>query len=576
MMRNGHHDQPAVLQETLLANLATSPEIFDAIVVGSGATGGWAAKELTEAGLRVALLDAGAAIDPDKEFTEHLAPFEIKYRNRASEVVKKTRPIQSRSYACMEYNYKWFVNDLKNPYTTPADKPFNWIRLRVVGGRSNVWGRVSLRLSDLDFKAASHDGYGEDWPISYTDLAPYYDKVEQFVGVSGAAEGVAHVPDGKFQPPMPMFCSEVIFREAIAKKFGRRLLYGRTANLTAPLNGRAPCHYCGPCERGCITKSYFSSPMTTVAAAQATGRLTLLTNAVVSHVTTDLQSGLATGVRYVERYSRETREVRGRAVILCAQSLESVRLLLNSANRQFPRGLANSSGVLGHYLMDHFSGFGASGVMPPSPAHAWMGPPGRPTGTYLARFRNVTERHPNFLRGYGYEVFVNGRFGFGASGYGLEYKNQVKQAEWVLWLAGYGEILARWDNHCELDPDVVDAWGIPALRISVSFGENERKMAPDVAASAAEMLEASGAKDIRVRQHWDYGRHEVGAARMGRDPKKSVLNPFCQAHDVKNLFVMDGGSFVSASCHNPTLTMMALACRACDYLVDQMKKGEIG
>ena len=558
-----------------MANLAAPPLVYDAIIVGSGATGGWAAKQLTEAGLRVALLDAGRAIDPDKEFTEHQAPFQVKYRDRAHEVIRKTRPIQSRSYACMENNYKWFVNDLKNPYTTPGDKPFNWIRLRVVGGRSNVWGRVSLRLSDLDFKAASHDGYGDDWPIGYQELAPYYDKVEQYIGVSGAAEGVPHVPDGKFQPPMPMFCSEVIFRDAIGKKFGRHLLFGHTANLTAPLNGRAACHYCGPCERGCATNSYFSSPTTTLAAAQATQKLTLITNAVVSNVTTDLQNGRATGVRYVDRLTHEVHEVRGRAVILCAQSLESVRILLNSANRQFPQGLANSSGVLGHYLMDHFSGFGASGVMPPSPARAWFGPPRRPTGTYLARFRNLTDRHPNYLRGFGYEVFVSPKFQFDAPGFGQDYKARVKQTEWVLGLSGYGEILARWDNHCELDKDVVDAWGIPALRISVAFGENERNMAPDVAASAAEMLEAAGAKEIKMHQRMDYGRHEVGAARMGVNPKKSVLNSYCQSHDIKNLFVMDGGSFVSASCHNPTLTMMALACRACDYLIGQMKKGNI-
>jgi choline dehydrogenase-like flavoprotein len=548
-------------------------EVFDAIVVGSGATGGWAAKQLTEAGLRVALMEAGRALDPQRDFSEHVLPYQVMFRGFSPEM-HRTRPIQSTSYACREYNYKWFVNDLKNRYTTPDDKPFNWIRLRILGGRSLVWGRVSLRLSDLDFQAAQHDGYGDNWPIHYADVAPYYDQVEQYIGVSGQAEGVANVPDGKFQPPIPMVCCEVTLRKAVAEKFARHLMFGRYANLTAPLNGRAPCHYCGPCEQGCITHSYFNSPTTTVAAAQATGKLTLFTNAVVSHVMTDPRTGLASGVRYVHRHTREVRELRGRVVILCAQSLESARILLNSSTRQFPNGLTNSSGVLGRYLMDHFSGYGASGFIP-TKQPTWEGPPRRPSGTYIARFRNITERQPDFLRGYGYEVYVEPEHPFGAPGFGAEFKQRARQARWMTHLYGYGEILASWENYCELDKNVVDAWGIPALRISMTYGENALKMAPDVAASAAEMLAAAGAEDISLHQKIDYGRHEVGAARMGTDPKKSVLNPFLQAHDVKNLFVMDGCSFVSASCHNPTLTMMALACRACDYLKDQLRRREI-
>ena len=557
-----------------MPQVAPRKEVFDAIVVGSGATGGWVAKELTEAGLRVAVVEAGRRLNPAKEFIEHLAPYEVKYRGYSPEV-GKTRPIQSRSYACTEYNYKWFVNDLENPYTTPAERPFNWIRLRILGGRSLVWGRVSLRLSDLDFKAASRDGYGDDWPISYSDLAPYYDKVEQFIGVSGLAEGVAHVPDGKFQPPMPMFCSEAILRKTLKENFGRHLLFGRNANLTQPLNGRAPCHYCGPCERGCVTNSYYNSPTVTLPAAEKTGRLTVITDAVVSHVTYGPDSGKATGIRYVDRLNRAAREVRGKVVVLCAQSLESVRILLNSATRQFPNGLANSSGVLGHYLMDHFSGFGASGVMLGADRRVWFGPPRRPTGTYIARFRNLTDRRADYIRGFGYEVYTSPPFNPGAEGFGKEYKARVKQGDWSIHLEGYGEIVSQWENFCELDKNVVDAWGIPALRISVDYGDNARKMAPDVAASAAEMLEAAGAKDIRLHQALDYGRHEVGAARMGSDPKKSVLNPFLQSHDIRNLFVMDGGSFVSASCHNPTLTMMALAVRGCEYLVERLRKREL-
>jgi choline dehydrogenase-like flavoprotein len=552
-------------------------EVFDAIVVGSGATGGWAAKELTEAGFRVALLEAGRNLDPAKDFTEHVRPDQVKYRGFSPEI-KKTRPIQSQNYACMEYNYKWFVNDYKNPYVTPAEMPFNWFRLRILGGRSLVWGRQSYRLSDLDFKAASHDGYGDDWPLSYAELAPWYDKAERFVGVSGAAEGLPQLPDGQFLPAMPMSCGEIHLRQSVKQKFGRTITIGRTANLTAPLNGRAPCHYCGPCERGCITHSYFNSPTTTVAAAQATGRLTLITDAVVSQVIMDSSTGKAAGVRYVDRNSRDVREVKGKVVVLCAQSMESVRILFNSATRQYPNGVANSSGVMGHYLMDHVTGFGASGVMPVMESKPWAGPPRRPNGIYVIRFRNVTDRHPNFIRGYGYQGGGRTTFNFEAEGFGKDFKERVKQGQCTIGMGGFGECLAQWDNFVELDKSVVDAWGIPALRIHAAHSENERRMGEDMAVQAAEMLEAAGARDIHLHQKMNtFGDaiHEVGIARMGNDPKKSVLNKYCQSHDVKNLFVMDGSCFVSSGCQNPTLTMMALVCHSCDYLVRQARKGEL-
>jgi choline dehydrogenase-like flavoprotein len=560
-----------------MANVVPKKEVFDVIVVGSGATGGWAAKELTEAGLRVALVEAGRNLNPEKDFTEHIIPYQVKYRGLSPEIAK-TRPIQKGCYACTEYNYDWFVNDLENPYTTPGDKPFMWWRLRILGGRSLVWGRQSYRLSDLDLKAASHDGYGDDWPISYAELSPWYDKVEQFIGVSGAAEGKSQLPDGKFLPPMAMTCGEIMLRKVAREKFGRTITIGRSANLTAPLNGRAPCHYCGPCERGCVTHSYFNSPTTTVAAAQATGRLTLITNAIVSHVTTDLETGRATGIRYVGRLTREIRELRGKVVVLCAQALESTRILFNSANRQFPNGLANSSGVLGHYLMDHNAGYGAAGIMPMLETRPWAGPPRRPNGIYAIRFRNVTDRHPDFIRGYGYQGGSEAGFKFDGHGFGKSFKENVRRGEWGISLFGFGECLARWENHCRLDRTVVDAWGIPALHISASFGENERKMGADMQTAAAEMLDAVGAKNIRLltpQFPFGFGVHEVGTARMGEDPKKSVLNKYCQAHDIKNLFVMDGSSFVSSGNQNPTLTMMALVCHSCAYLLEQLKRQEI-
>ncbi len=554
-----------------------SKECFDAIIVGSGATGGWAAKELAEAGLRVALVEAGRNLDPRRDFTEHVMPYETKYRMHSPELLK-TRPIQVQSGACNDLNYEWFVNDFENPYTTPSDKPFTWIRLRILGGRSLAWGRQSYRMSNLDFKAASHDGYGEDWPIGYEELAPWYDKVEQFIGISGSAEGVPQLPDSKFLPPMPMTCGELILRKTAKEKFGRTVTIGRVANLTAPLNGRAPCHYCGPCERGCTTLSYFNSPTTTLAAAQATGRLTLITDAIVRQVTTDVNSGLAKGVRYIHRTTREERELKSRVVILCAQSLESVRILLNSANRQYSNGLANSSGALGHYLMDHLCNVGADGVMPMLEAKPWAGPPIRPNGIYVIRFRNVTDRHPKFIRGYGFQGASRPKFNFGADGFGTEYKKAVRQGEYKISLRGFAECLPRWENYCTLDKNSVDAWGIPVLHIKASYGENELKLAEDMAITAAEMIEGAGAKNVNLKPNFNtfgMGIHEVGVARMGNDPKKSVLNKYCQSHDIKNLFVMDGGCFVSSGCQNPTLTMMALVCHSCAYLVDQLKKGDV-
>jgi choline dehydrogenase-like flavoprotein len=320
---------------------------YDVIVVGSGASGGWAAKRLSEAGVSVALVEAGRAHRPD-DFREHRRAFELPYGNLSRELIRKTRPRQADVSACNEFTADWFVNDLEEPYTTPADKPFSWQgRLRLVGGRTNVWGRQSYRLSEQDMKGRSFDGEGADWPLSYADLAPYYDVVEQYVGVSGQAEQVPELPDGRFQPPMPMTCSELRLRARVKKTLGRTVTIGRTANLTQALNGRAACHYCGPCDRGCVTRSYFNSALTTVPDALATGKCTLVTDAMVSHVLMDADHRRATGVRYVDRATRATHELRARAVVLCAQALESARVLLNSATRQQPNGLANSSGVLG-------------------------------------------------------------------------------------------------------------------------------------------------------------------------------------------------------------------------------------
>ena len=551
---------------------------YDAIVVGSGATGGWAAKRLSEAGVKVALLEAGRNISPE-EFTEHMPAYKLEYRNLSPEIVR-TRPIQKMCYACMEYNYDWFVDDLQNPYSSPPDKPFTWQRLRIVGGRTLVWGRQSYRLSDLDFKAASLDGYGADWPFSYKDIAPYYDLVEGYVGISGMTEGNEALPDGQFLPPMKMTCGEILLRERVKAKFGRTVTIGRTAILTKNHNGRAACHYCGPCERGCSTFSYFSSPFTTVADALKTGNCTLITNAVVSQVDMDSKENRARGVTYIDRLTRKTYQVSGRTVILCAQALESTRILFNSKTREYPAGLANSSGLLGRFLMDHAVGAGASAELPDMEFKKSASDPNRPNGIYVIRFRNLKggPRHARFIRGYGFQGGAAPNYAFGAEGFGASYKNAVKKGVYGIHLGGFGESLARLDNYCEIDPALKDAWGIPALRISMTHGSNEAAMMEDAAVTAAEMLEAAGARNITLNAKLampGMAIHELGTARMGDDPKKSVLNAYNQAHDVKNLFVFDGACFVSSGCQNPTLTMMAITVRACDHLVERFKKNEV-
>ncbi|HSC44952.1 MAG TPA: GMC family oxidoreductase [Candidatus Acidoferrum sp.] len=562
--------QSAKAQDPLL-------QTYDAVVVGSGATGGWAAKQLAEAGLKVALLEAGRAVSP-KEFTEHMPSYKLKYRDHSPEIAR-TRPVQTQCYACMEYNYEWFVNDLENPYSTPAGKPFTWQRLRILGGRSLVWGRQSYRLSDSDFKAASRDGYGDDWPFSYADLAPYYDIVEKYVGITGAAEGNEMLPDGQFLPPMKMSCGEILLRERVKAKFGHTVTIGRAAIVTQAHNGRLPCHYCGPCERGCSTFSYFSSPFTTVKDALASGNCTLITNAVVSHVDMDNATNKARGVTYVDRMTRQVKEVRAKSVILCAQALESTRILLNSSTQEHPNGLGNSSGALGHYLMDHVVGGGAGGRLPDMKVSPNANEPQRPNGIYVPRFRNTPgKKDSRFLRGYGFQGGADAEFNFQAEGYGASFKKAVKDGSYGIRLGGFGESLARWDNFIEIDQNLKDAWGIPALRISMTHGDNEAALMQDAAATAAEMLEAAGAKDIKVTASVEMpgmAIHELGTARMGNDPKKSVLNPFNQSHDVKNVFVMDGASFVSSACQNPTLTMMAITVRACANLIDRFKKNEV-
>jgi choline dehydrogenase-like flavoprotein len=559
----------------------SSKQSFDVIVVGSGASGGWAAKRLSEAGLKVALLEAGRAREASDD-REHQHPFELKYRGRVHEFIRRTRPVQS-AIACDEYNYDWFVNDLEEPYTTAEGKPFQWVgRVRLTGGRTNVWGRHSYRLSDLDFKAASFDGYGEDWPLSAKDLAPYYDLVEEYVGISGLAEGNDVLPDGRFHPPMAFTCSEALLRSRVKERLGWTVTIGRVANITREHNGRAPCHYCGPCHRGCVTRSYFNSAFTTVADAVASGNCTLISNAMAYQVLLDADRNRARGVFYIDRITRQPREVHARAVVLAAQALESVRILLNSANPQYPNGLANSSGALGHYLTDHtWIPGGATGEFPGMDGRPSLDGPNRPNGLYVIRFRNIrrNDRFPKFIRGYGFQGGAATNFNWKAPGFGGAYKKALLEPVTTLALGGFGECLPRWENYIEIDPNVRDTYGIPVLRIHMEWSANEHAMIDDMAATAAEMLEAAGAKNVRPfalhSREPGLGIHELGIARMGNDTRKSVLNQFQQTHDIKNLFVMDGAGFPSCGCQNPTLTIMALAVRSSDYLMQEMKKGNL-
>jgi choline dehydrogenase-like flavoprotein len=559
---------------------ATSGDLFDALVVGSGASGGWACKRLSEAGLKVALLDAGPA-QSDRNFTEHTPEFQLKYRNQKPSPLIRTRPIQSQCYACTEFNYEWFCNDLDEPYTTSGDTPFSWsARMRIGGGRTNVWGRLSLRYSDLDFKAASIDGFGQDWPLSYRDLAPYYEIVERYIGVAGRAEGAEQLPDGVFQPDMGLTCSEAAFRDRVKAKLGYVVTPSRTANLTRPLNGRAACHYCGPCERGCVTHSYFNSAFTTVPDALATGNCTYIPNAMVYKVLMDAERNRASGILYIDRNTRQPREIRGRTVLVGAQAIESARILLNSASTQYPNGLANSSGAVGHYLMDHASGVGASGEFPEFASRPSLGGPRRPCGIYVARMRNLRgqPRSKNFIRGYGYEGGGGVDFNWQAPGFGQAYKAKLWDAVSTVSLSAYAEVLPRWENYVEIDPHVVDTYGIPVLHIQMSHSDNELAMLHDAQDAAVEMLTVAGAKNIRPAFHPTGPggiRHEVGVVRMGSDPKRSVLNQYQQSHDVKNLFVIDAAAFPSNPCENPTLTLMALCVRSCDYLIGEMKRGNI-
>ena len=563
---------------------------YDAIVIGSGITGGWAAKELTEKGLRTLVVERGRNVVHRKDYiTEHKPVWEFPLRNARLSVGTKgaeAYPIQARTSQFRESNKHFFMPDRKNPYV--EEKPFTWIQGDQVGGKSLIWGRQVYRWSDLDFEANLRDGHGVDWPIRYADIAPWYGYVERFIGVSGEKLGLPHLPDGEFQPPMEMNAGEKFVKAGIEKVFpDRHVTVGRVAILTQRIGDRLPCHYCGPCERGCSTGSYFSSQASTLPAAQATGRLTIVPDSVVHSVLYDAATNRVTGVRVVDAKTKATREYYARLVFVCASALGTARILLNSTSTRFPNGLANSSGVLGHYLMDHHFLAGASGHIDGLLDRYYQG--NRPNGIYIPRFRNLGDdaSRRDYMRGFGYQGGASrggwGRGG-GQVGFGIELKRRLQEpGGWTFNMTGFGECLPREANFAALS-DQTDEFGMPVLRIHCTWGDNELSMRKDMAASAAEMLEAAGCKDVRTHDankvdalgaEPGLGIHEMGTARMGRDPKTSVLNAYNQAHDVPNLFVTDGACMTSSSCVNPSITYMALTARACDHAVAEMKRGNV-
>jgi choline dehydrogenase-like flavoprotein len=559
------------------------PTSYDAIVVGSGISGGWAAKELTEKGLRTLVLEAGGPIDPGTDYVMDVQPWQLHFRGWGDrDKLARDQPVQKKCYACDEWSGKFFVNDRDNPYITDGTTKFDWIRGRQVGGRSIMWGRQVYRWSDLDFEANARDGHGADWPIRYADIAPWYDYVERYIGISGNAEGLSQLPDGRFQPGMPLNIAEQSVRDALARRYGRDrvLTIGRCAILTENHRGRAACGYCGVCERGCSTFSYFNSVHVTLPAAQATGKLTLRPWSVVHSVSYEPRTGKASGVRVIDAQTSEVLEFRARVVFLCASALESTRIMLNSTGTRWPNGLGNSSGLLGKYVMDHWMGAGARGTVPGFEDRTTSG--SRPNGIYLPRFRNVNTPQSGFLRGYAYQGGA-GRGGWGRGGslplFGRALKESLRTpGPWGMSLYGFGECLPRETNFVALDPAVQDKWGIPALRIHVEWSDNERAAMRDAQAQAGEMLEAAGVRNVTTGLEDNAPGltiHEMGGMRMGRDRATSVLNGWNQSWDVPNLFCTDGACMASTANQNPSITYMALTARAVDHVVGMMRRREL-
>jgi choline dehydrogenase-like flavoprotein len=562
-----------------------TPKTYDVCIIGSGASGGTAAKVLTEGGLSVALLEAGPPVIPERDYKEHVWPYDLPHRGAG--VGGRAR--QGLEDEFLAPNGAWEIEG--EPYVSAPGSKFRWFRSRIVGGRTNHWGRIALRMAPVDFKVRSHDGMGDDWPVSYEDVAPYYDKVESYIGVFGTKENIPSAPDGIFLPPPKPRCTETIIKKA-CDHLNITCIPSRLAILTQPHNGRAACHYCAQCGRGCITASNFSSSQVMIPPAEKTGRLTMITGAMARELVLG-KDGKVEAVSYIDKATHEERRIHARAFIVAASACESARLLLNSKSTLFPDGLANSSGVVGRNLMDTVGSDGG-GYFPQlekMPAHNHDGVGGM--HMYLPWWK--FDRKNDFLRGYHTE-FGGGRGMPGVGdyddlcdefeGYGAPLKQECKKKYGTyIGFAGRGEMIPNENCYCEIDASAVDQWGIPVLRFHWKWSDNEIKMAKDMQETYREIVESAGGTYISTARPDGpnpYGIadggviiHEVGTVRMGTHPTTSALNQYCQAHDVKNLFVTDGATFVTNADKNPTLTIMALTWRASDYLLDQAKKGNL-
>jgi choline dehydrogenase-like flavoprotein len=558
--------------------------MYDVCVIGSGAGGGMAAKILTEGGLTVALLEAGGPVNPEKDFQMFKWPYESPHRG-----VGVAGKAAENFGEFLAPNGAWKIEG--EPYTSADGANFQWFRSRIVGGRTNHWGRIALRYAPVDFKSKTRDGLGEDWPITYEDLAPYYDKVESYIGVFGTKENFPSAPDGVFLPPPKPRCHELLVKKA-CDKLNIACIPARLAILTKPLNGRAACHYCGQCGRGCTTASNFSSSQVLIPPAMRTGKLTLIPNAMAREILVGAD-GKATGVSYIDKITRSEKRISARTVVVAASACESARLLLNSKSRLFPDGLANSSGQVGRNLTDSVGsdGTGYFPSMEKMPPHNHDGTGGM--HLYMPWWKY--DRRNDFPRGYhiemsgGREMPKAGMFDEVCEefeGYGASLKATCrKRYGTTIGFAGRGEMIPNPDTYCEIDPGAVDQWGIPVLRFHFKWSDYELRQAADMQETFKAIVEAAGGQYLtRTSIHGKYpfgiqpgGKiiHEVGTARMGSDPKSSVLNRFCQAHDVKNLFVTDGAPLVTNPDKNPTLTIMALSWLASEHLLEEAKKGNI-
>ena len=561
---------------------------FDAIVVGSGISGGWVAKELCERGLKTLMIERGRHVNHKTDYLDFATPWEVPNRGKVPEAeMAEHYAVQSQCYAFNSATKQWWVRDSDHPYETPEERPFLWMRGYHLGGRSITWGRQTYRMSDHDLNANKLDGHGVDWPIRYADLSPWYDRVERFAGIAGSNEGLEQLPDGQFLPPMELNCIEVAFKKAIEQQYPtRRITAGRCAHLTEPTPehialGRGPCQLRHHCERGCGYGAYFSSLSATLPAAQKTGNLTVVTDAIVEKLDYDQAKKRVSGVRVIDANSKQGRSYQARVVFLCASTIGTAQILLSSQSEFFPNGLANRSDAVGRYLMDHVSNIGATGTHPGFLDRYYYGR--RPTGFYLPRYINITEKtEVDFVRGFAFQGY-SGRSSWDRAqsevGIGAALKKQLRNpGRWEMQLIGFGEMLPRADNRVTLHAFRKDRWGLPVVHIDCSHGENERRIAEHANRDAAQMLIDAGFENVApfstVRAPGG-AVHEMGTARMGHDPATSVLNGRNRAHDLPNLFITDGSCMTSNGSVNPSLTYMALSARAANYAADLLATGEI-